>query len=193
MSCGLNSTCSSRALIPGESRGEYAYQMQINSRLHPDAVCVGEGPGLGVQCSAYGALRRPVGGPNGIGDPTLVQRSWRSSGCQPGALNDMVDTLSDPVSRARVSNGVILNRGAGSMGGYHTRNFQTSVASWGERDISAYTLFPNNWADGYIGVNAVNGWIPTRTTASCNANSKYAATAEQPVSSKSYGSYGMYG
>ena len=187
--CNSRVQCSSKALL-NENTSTYDYVIAPESRLHPNAVCVGSGSGAGVTCSNYGALRKTVGGPRGIGDPTLIQRSWRSSGCAPGALNDVVDTLSLPFE-ARSVNGVALNKGA-EMTAYHTRNFQTSSASFQEKDISNYHLFPKNWSIGYSGMSAVGGWRPSRSNASCATTAKFNATANAPISATSYGSYGMF-
>ena len=186
--CNSRVQCSSKALL-NESNSTYNYVMSPESRLHPNAICVGSGPGMGVTCSNYGALRRDVGGENGIGDPSLIQRSWWSSGCAPGTINDIKDTLDLPFE-AR-GNGVALNKGA-DLTSFHTRNFQTSQASFQERDISSYHLFPKNWSVGYTGLSSVGGFLPSRSIANCGANSRYPATACAPISAYSYGSYGMY-
>lgn len=183
------SQCSSKALLNDYSKGQYAYQMTVSSRLHPNAMCVGPGSGAGVTCGRYGALRKDVGGPGGIGDPTLVQRSWKSSGCPPGALNDVPDTLGDPAS---IYNPKCLapNRGT-ELTSFHTRNFHSNAAAWNERNISNYFLFPKIWSEGYNGIAQVQGWRPTRMIGSCMSSYKYTGAANSPLSKDSYGSYGM--
>ena len=184
-------SCSKRFSTPGESRISYNYRMDLAANLHPGAVCVGNGSGAGVSCSEYGALRRNIGGPDGTGDPTLWQRSWRSSGSAPGPLNDIKDTLSDQIMVSN-PNRLSLNKGA-AMTAFHTRNFNTSVASVNERDISNYFMFPKNWSDGYTGLSSVGGNLPSRTVDGCKTNATYRANAMQPISMGSYGSYGVVG
>jgi hypothetical protein len=191
MSCNNRVQCASKSLIPGESLGNYYYQMDLSANLHPDSICVGSGSGAGVTCSNYGALRRDVGGRHGIGDPSLIQRSWNSSGCAPGVLNDIPDTLGDP-SVVVNPNGVALNKGA-NLTAFHTRNFQSSSTAWNERNISDYFMFPKNWSEGYTGLSSVGGNRPSRMSAACLSNSSSRANFNQPISMGSYGSYNVIG
>ena len=190
--CNNRVLCSSKALLNEERPGIYAYKTSLNSRLHPNAVCVGNGPGVQLTCSGYGALRRKVGGPGGIGDPTLVNRSYFSSGCAPTRFNEMVDTLGDPVIWKNTHNKVALNKGAG-MSAMHTRDFNTSYASVNEYPVARYNLFPKSWTSGYHGMTAFGGNYNERALATCRANAKFPATAYSPVSRKSYGSFGIAG
>ena len=89
--CNSRTYCSSKSSLNEDSIGQNAYRMAIEAVLSPDAICLGTGPGNGVNCSYYGAARRAIGGPHGIGDPVLAHRSWLSSGCPPTRLEQFED------------------------------------------------------------------------------------------------------
>jgi len=191
--CNSRVVCSSKNLLT-TSPGHFAYRTQLNTELRPDAICAGSGAGLGRSCSSYGASRRTVGGANGIHDPTLIQRSYWSSGCPPNkftALDD--DTLSDPVNWANPE-GIALNQG-GAMSSFHTRNFQTNYTSVNENPgyVDRALQIGSTWASGYAGLSAVGGNIPERVVSSCRSNSRYRKYENEPISRSSYASYGVSG
>ena len=163
-------------------QNKFSYQMDLDSRIHPNAICVGAGPGAGVSCSNYGALRRKV---SQIGDPTLVQRSWLSSGAPPGPLNTAPDTLNQPLRTVNPT-GVHLNRGLGMEPKYN-HVLRSETGSWNERDISQRFLFPSQWPGGYSGMRG-GGFMPTRMMAARDASTKY--ERKEGVKRVSYGSYG---
>jgi hypothetical protein len=190
--CNSRGVCSSKNLL-STAPGPFAYRTQLNSELHPGAICAGSGAGLGRSCSSYGASRRTVGGVDGIRDPTLIQRSYFSSGCPPNKFTNMEDTLSDPVNWANPE-GIALNKGA-SMSSFHTRNFQTNYTSVNEnpRFVDRALQIGSSWTSGYAGLSAVGGNIPERMVASYKVNGKYRKYENEPISRLSYASYGVAG
>lgn len=185
-------TCSRSKAMLIENTASGDYIMNLNAVIRPNATCVGSGSGVGKICSDYGDIRRNVGGGNGINDPTLVQRSYLSSGSRPTRLNDIPDTLANPapvLNCVRNNNQMSDNKG-NALASFHTRNFHTSQASFQEKDISNYFLFPNSWCDDYFKLNSIGGFIPTRSLESRRMSEKYAETKNSKMSNTSYGSYG---
>lgn len=171
-----------------EGPGYYEYVSYPLAQIRTDSVCAGSGPGPAQPCDRFTALRRTVAGPGGIGDPVLIQRSYKSSGCPP-TLEEMypADTLREHPVFANLS---AWNKGW-DMTAYSTRNFSSNTSDVTERDVSSYYLSrPTNWSDGYDGIL---GWdnISTRLVSGCNTAAKYSSTTNDKLSRGSYGSYGM--
>jgi len=182
-------SCKSKSCL-SETPAQSAYRMAVQAVLRPGTACVGSGPGPGVSCGEYGALRRTIGGRGGIQDPTLVQRSYISSGCAPTRLNDMPDTQKDPVTWVNPC-GAALNKGA-AMQSVHTRNSLINYASVNEQNVSPYALqIGNRWSSGYHGMSAVGGNISTRLRSACDTEQRFKNAECSYISRGSFGSYGM--
>jgi len=172
-----------------ENMGYYGYVTNPNSQIRAGSTCVGSGAGANQVCDRSVPTRRPVGGANGIGDPVLIQRSYKSSGCPPTESDfNSPDTLSQHVVFANTDK---WNKGS-DMTAFSTRSFQSNAQNVGEKDISMYYLTkPTEWSSGYHGLAGIGENVSTRLVSGCHSASKYARTTNDPLSASSYGSYGM--
>ena len=172
-----------------EGTGYYGYVSNINAQFRPGTTCVGNGAGPNQVCDRAYSTRRPVGGPGGIGDPVLIQRSYRSSGCAPTEADlNVPDTLTQHVVFANQDK---WNKGA-EMTSFSTRSFLSNSQNVTEKDVSMYNLtHPNMWSTGYHGLAPIGDNIPTRLVSGCASTTKYLNTSMDPLSRQSYGSYGM--
>jgi hypothetical protein len=179
MSCCRTKSCLS------ENAAQSEYRLAVEAMIRPGAICVGSAQGPGVSCSNYGELRKPINGPDGVIDPSLVQRSYISSGASPTKWNDMPDTQKDPI--IWINNcGADINKGAG-LQAIHTRNSLVNYASVNEQNVSPYALqIGNRWADGYVGMSSVGGNISTRQNSACETDQRFKTTEGY-----AFGSYGM--
>lgn len=160
------------------NEGQFAYNMKIGAHVYPGSSCLGSGAGLGRQCSWYGPLRSTIAA---TGDPTLWQRSYISSGCAPTKFNTLPDAPG-PVDYSRYQ-----NKGD-QVNSYHTRNWSSNTESVVEHDMSQRMMQARSWSDGFAGIDAVGGNIPSRENARCSTNSRFRQTQNQ---TNSYGSYGV--
>lgn len=190
INCNNRVACSSKNLL-NTSPGYFEYRTALNTVIRPNTICAGSGPG-NLSCSHYGTVRRTVGGLNGIQDPTLIQRSYFSSGCAPSALNEFPDTLDQPVKWKNQVAGININKG-GNLTGFHTRNFQTNYSSVNENPkyVDRFLNVGSSWTNGYHGLNSVDGNKSSRLIESCRINKKYRQLADTGISAASFGSYGI--
>lgn len=158
------------------NQAQYAYQTDRNATIRQDSLCIGNGGGLGVMCSKYGAARVTAAE---LGDPTLIQRSYMSSACPPSAITHMPDTQHSPAPGAGLG-----------VTSFATRNFFLNTRDVTEKNMLPLNLFPNSGgAEGYKGLARIHTWIPSREISRCRVNAQASAAACAPLSAQSYGSY----
>ena len=167
--------------------GQFAYRMSPESVLVPDGVCIGAGPGPGVMCSSYGALRATAAQ---IGDPTLMDRSYFSSGCPNPNLPDYPQMpQSSPMG----------DRDPYSMMSWPSRVLERRID-----DSTQYAIGNRTFAlsptlvgfqsgvdsSGYQGVGTIGTNIPSRSQARTALTNLYTNAKNSGYSKNSYGSYG---
>lgn len=161
---------------PALMTGPFERNMNTKAFMHPATECVGTADGPGQHCSMYGSTRRTM---QSIGDPVVMQRSYKSSASPASASDTTVDTLSNPPHKR------LRPRPGKNITNFHVRDFHDTSTVL-EHDYSSYHLFPKSWPENqFSGVNAVGGFRPSREQARANANKQYRL--------RSPGSYGSYG
>lgn len=165
--------------------GHHDYRTNLKTELHPDAPCddVSYTSGATHACNRHAGRRRPLRGENGIGDATLIHRSYRSSGDVRQPEDTFVDTWSNPM----------MSPHDPAFIPHHTRGTPTTYGSLNEAPGYAERALQlgNHQYEGYRGVTATGGHRSARMEAAQEANAKYEQHKSAPMSATSYGSYGV--
>jgi hypothetical protein len=152
-------------------RGKYQYIMKTDHRI--GATRASNGAGIHKDYGAYHCKHK---------DPILMQRAYESSGGlrAPGIVSDDNRGMCTPPDRPRVD-----------LSSVHNRMKPKSHISYHEHDTSAYRMGGTEFSTGYTGMHNNGTFVPSRQVQHAETNQRYRHAAYAPMSSGSYGSYGI--